>query len=244
VNIDDRLRAASKALKDSSITQIDAASRLRELAGHTHPPMADAPTVAVVSDRASERSVRLKLPVPAPVTQLRLKPQRPAPAEPSLLPAAGPPTRLRRKPERVAIAVNLLLMLVIGVLVVFRERYVRAGGTTTATPPASTVIATKIKVQVPAACLQATEQADAAISYLVSNIRDERLTKAIQAYQASRQLCRRSASRWPALVSRQVLYGANAASRVRAATLGRLRGQPRDLAVGVLRRPSARRHNQ
>jgi hypothetical protein len=95
----------------------------------------------------------------------------------------------------VAIAVNLLLMLVIGVLVVFGVRYVRAGATTTATPPASTVIVTKIKVQAPAACLRATAQADAAISYLVGNIRDERLSKAMKAYQTDRQQCRQSASR-------------------------------------------------
>jgi hypothetical protein len=35
VNIDDRLRAASRALEDSSVAQVDAASRLREIVRHT-----------------------------------------------------------------------------------------------------------------------------------------------------------------------------------------------------------------
>jgi uncharacterized protein involved in exopolysaccharide biosynthesis len=40
MNIDDRLRAASRALKDSSVAQVDAASRLREIVLHSGQPVA------------------------------------------------------------------------------------------------------------------------------------------------------------------------------------------------------------
>jgi uncharacterized protein involved in exopolysaccharide biosynthesis len=40
MNIDDRLRAASKALKESSVAQVDAASRLREIVRHSDQPVA------------------------------------------------------------------------------------------------------------------------------------------------------------------------------------------------------------
>jgi ABC-type bacteriocin/lantibiotic exporter with double-glycine peptidase domain len=47
------------------------------------------------------------------------------------------------------------------------------------------------KVQAPAAsCLSALDSADAAISYLIGNIRDERLSRSIQQYQADRRACR------------------------------------------------------
>jgi hypothetical protein len=41
-----------------------------------------------------------------------------------------------------------------------------------------------------ASCLSALDNSDAAISYLVGNIRDDRLSKSIQRYQADRQICR------------------------------------------------------
>jgi hypothetical protein len=41
-----------------------------------------------------------------------------------------------------------------------------------------------------ASCLSALDNSDAAISYLVGNIRDDRLSKSIQRYQADRQTCR------------------------------------------------------
>jgi outer membrane biosynthesis protein TonB len=41
-----------------------------------------------------------------------------------------------------------------------------------------------------ASCLSALDSSDAAISYLVGNIRDDRLSKSIQRYQADRQTCR------------------------------------------------------
>jgi hypothetical protein len=39
MNLDDRLRAASKALKESSVAQIDAASRLPEILRRTGQPL-------------------------------------------------------------------------------------------------------------------------------------------------------------------------------------------------------------
>jgi uncharacterized protein involved in exopolysaccharide biosynthesis len=53
MNLDDRLRAASKALKDSSVTQVDAASRLREIVRHTDQPVAHRHT-AVLRDEPQE----------------------------------------------------------------------------------------------------------------------------------------------------------------------------------------------
>jgi uncharacterized protein involved in exopolysaccharide biosynthesis len=53
MNLDDRLRAASKALKDSSVAQVDAASQLREIVRHTDQPVARGHT-AVLSDEPQE----------------------------------------------------------------------------------------------------------------------------------------------------------------------------------------------
>jgi uncharacterized protein involved in exopolysaccharide biosynthesis len=63
MNLDDRLRAASKALKDSSVTQVDAASRLREIVRHTDQPVAHGHT-AVLRDEPQEspRSLAPSLP--------------------------------------------------------------------------------------------------------------------------------------------------------------------------------------
>jgi capsular polysaccharide biosynthesis protein len=53
MNIDDRLRAASKALKESSVAQVDAASRLRDIARRTGQPVAQGDT-AVLLDKPRE----------------------------------------------------------------------------------------------------------------------------------------------------------------------------------------------
>jgi uncharacterized protein involved in exopolysaccharide biosynthesis len=53
MNIDDRLRAASMALKESSVAQVDAASRLREIVRHTGQPVAHGRT-AVFRDEPQE----------------------------------------------------------------------------------------------------------------------------------------------------------------------------------------------
>jgi len=46
VTIDDRLRAAGRALKEASVAQVDAASRLREIVRRTGQPVAHGPTAA------------------------------------------------------------------------------------------------------------------------------------------------------------------------------------------------------
>jgi uncharacterized protein involved in exopolysaccharide biosynthesis len=63
MNIDDRLRAASKALKESSVAQVDAASRLREILGRPGRPVAHGRT-AVLRDEPQEspRSLAPSLP--------------------------------------------------------------------------------------------------------------------------------------------------------------------------------------
>jgi hypothetical protein len=53
MNIDDRLRAASRALKDSSVAQVDAASQLREIVRRTGQPVAHGHT-AVLRDEPRE----------------------------------------------------------------------------------------------------------------------------------------------------------------------------------------------
>jgi uncharacterized protein involved in exopolysaccharide biosynthesis len=50
MNIDDRLRAASKALKESSIAQVDAASRLREIVRHSNQPVAHGHTDVLLDE--------------------------------------------------------------------------------------------------------------------------------------------------------------------------------------------------
>jgi uncharacterized protein involved in exopolysaccharide biosynthesis len=58
MNIDDRLRAASKALKESSVTQVDAASRLREIVRRTGQPVAHGHTDVLLDEpQESPRSL-------------------------------------------------------------------------------------------------------------------------------------------------------------------------------------------
>jgi uncharacterized protein involved in exopolysaccharide biosynthesis len=82
VNIDDRLRAASKALKDSSIAQVDAASRLREIVRRTDQPVPHGHTAVLLDERQeSPRSLAPSLP-----------PSGKASAAPAGSSAAAPPT--------------------------------------------------------------------------------------------------------------------------------------------------------
>jgi uncharacterized protein involved in exopolysaccharide biosynthesis len=64
MNIDDRLRAASKALKESSVAQVDAASRLRELLRRTGQPVAHGRT-AIFRDESQESPGSLAPSLPA-----------------------------------------------------------------------------------------------------------------------------------------------------------------------------------
>jgi uncharacterized protein involved in exopolysaccharide biosynthesis len=63
MNLDDRLRAASKALKESSVAQVDAASRLREIVQHPGQPVAHGGTAVLVDEpQESPRSLARSLP--------------------------------------------------------------------------------------------------------------------------------------------------------------------------------------
>jgi hypothetical protein len=172
MSLDGRLRAAGNALRESSVTQVDAAAGLREIQ-HTSLLAAD---------------------------DLADPPQEP-PA------ATSPPhgSRARRpfrSPQRLALAVNLLLVLVLGGLVVRVATYQRQPASTTpATAPiAVTTTAAPAKpkvvtrVTVPEACLDAAALADEVISRLDRSVRDQRLFVALRDYTVASQACRREAS--------------------------------------------------
>ena len=178
MNLDDRLRAASKALNESSVAQVDAASRLREIVRHTGQPVGHGRT-----------DVLLDEPQQAPTL---------------LAPSLPPATQPRRTPQRLALAVNLLLVLAVGILVGIAATNVQRADSTAATPAtstapsptASTIVSsqTTTQIQVPDACLDAQELADEVIARLNRNDRDKRLFSALRDYTIASQACRRAAS--------------------------------------------------
>ena len=118
------------------------------------------------------------------------------------------PIRLPRRPQRLALAVNLLLVLVIGVLVGRIATYDRepVGTPPATTAPAATTAATATaatalkavpgpvtSVTVPASCVETAELADEVISRLNRNVRDRRLFVALRDYTIASQACRRAA---------------------------------------------------
>jgi hypothetical protein len=171
MNLDGRLRAAGKALRESSTNQVDAATGLREIL-HTSRLAAD---------------------------DLADPPQEPAAASPPHGSTAG---RLFRSPQRLALAVNLLLVLVLGVLLVrvatYQRQPVGATPTTASSAVPTTVVASNpkvvTKVKVPDSCVNAAELADEVISRLDKNVRDQRLFLALRDYTIASQACRRAAS--------------------------------------------------
>jgi hypothetical protein len=179
VNIDERLRAASRALRDSSVAQVDAASRLREIVRRGDQLVAHGPTTIL----------------PDPPGQ---------PQEPPMPLAPSPPSAARwpRRSQRLALAVNLLLVLalgiVIGIAATHRQDVVSTAPTTAApvvTPspaPPETVIRTRTSV--PEACLDTAELGDEIIARLNRNQRDNRLALALRDYTIASQACRKSAS--------------------------------------------------
>jgi hypothetical protein len=179
MNIDDRLRAASKALKESSVAQVDAASRLREIIRRTRQPVTHGRT-AVLLDEPQES---------------------PRPIAPSLPPATQPSHR----PQRLAIAVSMLMVLALGFLLGTAANQMQEAASTASTQPTNTAstaaastVAAAPKIQattrVPDACLDAAELADEIISRLNRNVRDNRLTLALSDYTVASQRCRHEAS--------------------------------------------------
>jgi hypothetical protein len=118
--------------------------------------------------------------------------------------AAGPPPdpASRRPPWRRALRVNLLLAggAVALLLAGFGLGAAVSGSGSpppaTPQPPATVATATVTSAAAPSppleACTTAIEWADKAIAYMVANIRDERLTRAIQEFVENRRACRRA----------------------------------------------------
>jgi hypothetical protein len=178
VNIDERLRAAGRALRDGSAAQVDAASRLREIVRDSGQLVAHGPATIL----------------PDPPGQ---------PPEPPMPLAPWPPSAARwpRRPQRLALAVNLLLVLALGIVIgvaATNRRDVASTAPTTAAPvvapsaPAETVIRTRTRV--PEACLDTAELGDEIISRLNRNQRDDRLALALRDYTIASQACRKAAS--------------------------------------------------
>jgi zona occludens toxin (predicted ATPase) len=100
----------------------------------------------------------------------------------------------------VALAVNLLLVLVLGVLIVkvatLDREPLTAGPATTSTATPTTAAKSQVltRTEVPGACLDAAELADEVISRLDRNVRDRRLFAALRDYTIASQACRRAAS--------------------------------------------------
>jgi hypothetical protein len=111
---------------------------------------------------------------------------------------APPPPAERRPLWRRALRVNLVLasaavvLLLVGYL--GGAAVTRDGASTppqTAAPPSPTATSI-VPAPPPRACVVAVEQADIAISYLVGNIRDQRLSRAIQEFVKSRRACQQA----------------------------------------------------
>ena len=177
MNIDDRLRAASKALRDSSVAQVDATTPLREIVLHTGQPVRHGPTTAL----------------PDPSGQPQEPPMPLAPSPPS-------PARWPRRPQRLALAVNLLLVLALGIVIGIAATYRQDAASTASTAPipaASTVVTRPLlqtRPEVPEACLDTAKLADDVIARLYRNQRDNRLALALRDYTIASQSCRRAAS--------------------------------------------------
>jgi hypothetical protein len=180
VNIDERLRAASRALRDGSVAQVDAASRLREIVRHSDQLVAHGPTTLL----------------PDPPGQ---------PREPPMLLAPSPPSAARwsRSSQRLALAVNLLLVLALGIVIgvaATDRRDVAGTAPTTAAPvvappaPAPAETGFQTRTSVPEACLEMAELGDEVIARLNRNQRDNRLFLALRDYTIASQACRKEAS--------------------------------------------------
>ena len=130
----------------------------------------------------------------------------PAPDEPEQQPAPSPTScassLLRGPQRRLALAVNLLLVLALGVgFLIGVQRGKDLGHLTVPTPSASTAVPSTTRpapartiTSVPEQCVETAELADEVIGRLNRNVRDERLFLALRDYTIASQACRRAAS--------------------------------------------------
>jgi hypothetical protein len=132
----------------------------------------------------------------------RAGPVPPGPAM-ELAPApARPAASLLRRAQRLALAVNLLLVVALGVaLVVVVQRGQDPDAAARPAPTVATVAPTttvapqnRTVMSVPEECIDTVELADEVISRLNRNVRDERLFLALRDYTIASQACRREAS--------------------------------------------------
>jgi hypothetical protein len=174
VNLDDRLRAAGRALRESSIAQVDAATPLREIVLHTRQPVRHGPT-AVLHHPPNQ------------------------PQEPPMPPASSRASVAwwSRRPGRLALAVNLLV-LALGIAIGIAATNRQDAANSAPIPATRTVAATRPLLQtrpeVPEACFDAAELADEVIARLNRNQHDNRLAEMLRDYTIASQNCRRAAS--------------------------------------------------
>jgi hypothetical protein len=129
----------------------------------------------------------------------------PVPQEPDPQPAPSPNSPatsiLRGSQRRLALAVNLLLVLAVGVGFLIGVQRGQDNGPGAPAPPvqastavpSSTVTVPRTVTSVPEQCVETAELADEVISRLNRNVRDERLFLAMRDYTIASQACRREA---------------------------------------------------
>jgi hypothetical protein len=126
----------------------------------------------------------------------------PVPQEPDPQPAPSPnspaTSPFRGSQRRLALAVNLLLVLALGVgfLIGVQRGQDSGPGAPAPTVQASTTVppSTVTVTSVPEQCVETAELADEVIARLNKNVRDERLFLALRDYTIASQACRRAAS--------------------------------------------------
>ena len=125
------------------------------------------------------------------------EPEDPPPPVPAKRPDPDPPEppRPRRRLLRVDLLIALAAVVLLLVGFLLGMAVTRAGSDeplpvadTASPPPPSTSIVVR-QAPPPRECLIAMERADAAIAYLVGNIRDQRLSDTIQEFVESRRAC-------------------------------------------------------
>jgi hypothetical protein len=167
------------------------------------PPSNEETTPAEQAPPSNEETTPAEQPAPTEdSTPAGIPTSTPPPAADStpaeLATPAPPPPAERRPLWRRALRVNLVLasaavvLLLVGYL--GGAAVTRDGASTPpqATAPPSPIATSIVPAPPPRACVVAVEQADIAISYLVGNIRDQRLSRAIQEFVKSRRTCQQA----------------------------------------------------